>query len=128
MNTQPSVFIADDDKLLSGAIKSCLEEKNYTVTLVHNGTEALEVISTTPFDIILLDIMMPGKTGVEIVNVLKETKPDILKHVIVMTSLSDYDLLSQVLDAGVKTYIEKTETTPERIVEAVELKLKENKA
>src|SRR5690606_22909223 len=67
------LWVDDEIELLKPHILF-LEEQNYHVTKAHSGTEALEEIDTTNFDIVFLDENMPGLTGIETLHEIKEKK------------------------------------------------------
>ena len=66
------VLLAEDTQELATALKYLLERGHYTVDAVATGTEALEYAMSGVYDIILLDIMMPGVDGIEVLKQLRE--------------------------------------------------------
>jgi len=81
----PRILVADDDRttrlLLSETIRN---EKNFTVVTASDGDETLQKIRTGKFDLVLLDVWMPKKTGIEVLTELKKVKNR--PKIIVMTS------------------------------------------
>jgi CheY-like chemotaxis protein len=59
------ILVVDDEEPIRMLYKSELEEEGYDVTLASNATEALEKVESTPLDLIILDIKMPGMNGIE---------------------------------------------------------------
>ena len=62
------ILIAEDEVTIDRALKVMLEKNKYTVDVVHNGNDALDYIRTVTYDALVLDIMMPGKDGIEVLK------------------------------------------------------------
>src|SRR5690349_7197856 len=69
------ILIVDDDDLTRGVIKRILELGNHTIFQVNNGQEALQVVSTAPIDLIITDILMPERDGLDVIAQVKGTHP-----------------------------------------------------
>jgi DNA-binding response OmpR family regulator len=65
------ILIAEDEPKVAALLKNALEKEFYTVELVHNGEEAMKKISVNDYDLIILDVMLPGRDGFQI---LEETR------------------------------------------------------
>lgn len=113
------VLVAEDDKFLSGVYKNKLTKEGFEVILVMNGREVLAAARQKKPDIILLDLIMPGKDGFE---VLKELKNDAdLKDikVIILSNLSQEEDKKRVMDLGALDYVVKANVSFREIVETV---------
>ena len=66
------ILVVDDDDGIRSLVKKYLNEKNYLVTTAHDAENASEKIKIIKFDLIILDIMMPGKSGLDFLNEHKE--------------------------------------------------------
>ena len=73
-NFQAHILVVDDDEGIRSLVKKYLNEKKYLVTTADDGENASEKIKVIKFDLIILDIMMPGKSGLDF---LKEHKENI---------------------------------------------------
>ena len=62
---QESILVVDDEPAIRDSLETLLSEANYRVTLAKNGSEGLKKIERDIFDLILLDVMMPDKNGLE---------------------------------------------------------------
>ena len=66
MNENYHILIVDDDNRIRELIKEYLEENNFIVSTANNAEEASEKIKLVDFEIVVLDIMMPGESGLEL--------------------------------------------------------------
>jgi len=67
------ILVADDDADLRTVIENMLLMDNHSVTLAHNGEQALKELSNTAYDILILDLIMPDKDGVEVLMELRKS-------------------------------------------------------
>lgn len=65
------VLIAEDETTIARALKAMLEHSNYAVDAVHNGNDALDYIRSVNYDALILDIMMPGRDGIEVLKTVR---------------------------------------------------------
>ena len=84
----PKIMVIDDDPHISDMITEALRDEGYAVSQAYSGTEALMLLSQTDPDLILLDLMLPGLTGEELLPKIKDIP------VIVVSAKAD-DLLPQ---------------------------------
>ncbi len=99
------ILVVDDEEIV---IKSCLrifEGEDYEIEAVQDGRDALRKIEEHPYDVIILDIMMPNIGGLEVLRRVKETHPDV--DVIMVTGLSQIDTAVQAMKLGAFDYISK---------------------
>jgi len=99
------ILILEDDVSYKETIHEYLESLGYNVDSFENGDEVLDALYFKKYHLLLLDIRVPGKSGYEIVKILREDKNDI--PVIFMTSLTDIDNLSIGYELGCNDYIRK---------------------
>ncbi len=98
-----TILIIEDDKDINNMIKQLLEKKGFKVFQAFSGTEAL-LLHNENIDLILLDLMLPGKNGEEIIEILK-TKKSV--PVIVMSAIDDVDTKINLFELGADDYITK---------------------
>ena len=103
----PSVLVVDDDENLRFIYKKNLENRGYEVETAVNGADALEIIEGWKPDIIILDIMMPELDGVKVLENLKRDSVLDELSVIMLTGVSEINLMKKCLDLGAKGYILK---------------------
>lgn len=99
------VLIVDDEPDVLDLCKRILETRGYRVTSAGNGYEAIKIATHTDFDLLLTDIKMPGMTGLEIAQKLKETDPNMV--CITMTGYATMDSAIKALSLGIDEFILK---------------------
>ncbi len=105
MSERPHILIVDDDKRIRELLRSYLIENNYLVSLAASATEARERMRGLSFDLIILDVMMPGETGLSFISSLrsaKETTP-----VLMLSALADSPDRIAGLQSGSDDYLAK---------------------
>jgi len=112
------VLLADDHALVRQGLKTILTEEFKTVSYgeATDGTEALELVLKQDWDLLILDITMPGKGGFDILTDLKAEKPDL--PILVLSMHSEDQFALRVLNAGAAGYITK-EKAPREVISAV---------
>lgn len=118
------VLIIDDDVLLTTALEHEFQARGFETAVYHTTEEGVPNIDTFKPDIILLDIMVPGKNGIDVIKDLCGRDPKVCEKIIMMTSLEDASYLAEAMKYHVTSYITKATTTTEAIVTLVEGKLK----
>lgn len=102
-----SILVVDNDQELLETLIGVLEEKGYRVTGAGDGRKALEKIKETPFDVVLLDVRMPGWSGTETLRKMREIPQGQYSKVIMMTAYTSEAAPIQALKVGVINYIRK---------------------
>ena len=114
-----TILIVEDDMALANLYKVELESKGHTVIHVAEGIQAIDSIRQNTPDLVLLDIMLPGKNGLEILQDvraaedLKETK------VIMLTNFGNEENVSTALELGALDYVMKYKITPAEMTEKI---------
>ncbi len=98
------ILIVDDDDRIRELVKQYLNENNYLVTTASNAEEAKEKTNIIKFNIIILDIMMPGKSGLEFIN---ENKKIINTPIILLTAKGETSERIEGLEIGADDYLAK---------------------
>ena len=99
------ILIAEDEVTIARALKVMLEKNKYAVDMVHNGNDALDYIQAVGYDALVLDIMMPGKDGIEVLKVVRgsgNTTPALF-----LTAKAEVADRVAGLDAGADDYLPK---------------------
>ncbi len=104
---QQTVLIAEDDPLLAEAIAATLDLEGLETIVTHDGNEALSLARKLQPDLVLLDVMMPGRTGIEVCAALKTASGSSEIPVILVTAKSEKDDQAVGLAAGAHAYVTK---------------------
>ena len=107
------VLLAEDEVSLAKGLKFLLEKQNYSVDIVHSGTEALEYFQSAVYDAVILDIMMPGMDGLEVLRRIRREKSAV--PVMMLTAKADVDDRVAGLENGADDYLPKPFATKEFI-------------
>jgi len=107
MTTRNKILIADDEPDILEIIEFNLQAQGYDVTTARNGDEALEKAKKISPDLIILDIMMPGKNGIEVCNLLRMIPAFKQTLIVFLTALSDESTEIKGLETGADDYITK---------------------
>ncbi len=99
------ILIAEDEVGIAKALKLVLEKSRYAVDMVHNGLDALDYILSVGYDAIVLDIMMPGLDGLEVLRRAREH--GIHTPVLFLTAKGEVEDRIAGLDAGADDYLPK---------------------
>ncbi len=105
------ILIAEDEVTIAKALKVMLEKNKYAVDMVHNGCDALDFIQASNYDAIVLDIMMPGKDGIEVLKQIRAM--GINTPVLFLTAKAEISDKVAGLDAGADDYLPKPFATSE---------------
>jgi two-component system phosphate regulon response regulator OmpR len=98
------ILVVDDDDGIRDLLKQYLTENNYLITTANDAGEAREKISIIKFDLIVLDIMMPGKSGLEFTS---ENKDNINTPIILLTAKGESNERVEGLEVGADDYLPK---------------------
>jgi len=105
------ILIADDEPSIVAAVEFLLKRGGYEVRVARSGDEALELIEASPPDLVLLDVMMPGRSGYDVCKRLRE-RPEWKDLKIIMLSAKGRDAeVSRGLLLGADVYITKPFST-----------------
>ena len=94
------VLLLDDDPAMQRLITIVLGRAGYRVDAVSGGTQAIEKLGRVRYDALLLDLMTPTEGGVTVIRHLKETRPELLKRVILVTASPESVLKTVATDAA----------------------------
>jgi len=103
-NNKKHILIVDDDDRIRNLLKDYLAENNYIVSTAENADQAKERLHFLKFDIIILDVMMPGQNGYDLT---KEIKKQIKVPIILLTAKGEVESRIKGLEIGADDYIGK---------------------
>jgi DNA-binding NtrC family response regulator len=100
-----SILAVDDEDVNLELLKRVLPREGYYVDTAKDGAEAIGILQTLPFDLVLLDIMMPNVDGIEVLKFVKQQNLD--SEVIMLTAVQDVKTVVQCMNLGAFYYIAK---------------------
>jgi len=120
------VLIVDDNAPLRRALGRMLQSAGHTVSVAASGADALVALSSTEFDVVISDVGMPGMTGVELLEKVREHDRDL--PVVLMSGNPDLNTAMRADDLGALEYLEKPVTLDKLdrcVARALELRRKQ---
>ena len=113
------VLLVEDDDFIRNMYKLKLAKADLTVVEAIDGKMALEKLSGDLPDVVLLDLMMPNVSGIEVLKHLRKQNitPDL--PVIVLTNVMDSQIVAEAKELGARDYFVKTDLTPSQVVDGI---------
>jgi DNA-binding response OmpR family regulator len=99
------ILLVDDDKNIFYSLQMIFEGKPYLVEYVKNCSEAIKMIKKVPYDLILMDIMMPKKSGILCIDSVKKVRPQ--AHIMLLTAVNHVQACREAFLRGACDYITK---------------------
>lgn len=112
------VLCIEDERFISELYERVLTKAGYHVDTIVDGNEALKVAEKNEYDIILLDLMLPNLSGIEILRALRDPsrKPPLKSKIIVTTNLEQREDVRADIEKQADGYVVKAELTPRELV------------
>ncbi len=120
MENGKKVVLVEDDSLISGVLSTRLISMGFAVVTVFDGTKAFESIKAERPSIVLLDIILPGVGGFEILQKLKQDDSTKSIPVLILSNLGSKEEMQHGIDLGAVGYLVKSNNTVEEIVSRVQ--------
>ena len=108
------ILLVEDDPKISAFVKLGLEENDYTVTVAYDSAMAEKFVFSKKYDVIILDVVIPGITGIELCKKIREA--DIKTPILMFTSLDDIDDKVAGFESGADDYLVKPFSFKELLV------------
>jgi DNA-binding response OmpR family regulator len=122
------VLIVEDDPMISEIYNKKFKDAGFEVSLAMSGKDVLRVLEKDTFDITLMDMVMPGLSGLEVLEELNKGNYNVADMRIIMCSnLSDKENQDKAMELGADGYIIKTQYSPSELVDEVQKRLKDFK-
>ncbi|HLJ46620.1 MAG TPA: response regulator transcription factor [Bryobacteraceae bacterium] len=99
------ILVVEDERRMADLLKRGLEEEGHAVVVSGRGPEALSIARTHPFDAIVLDVMLPGMSGLDVARRLRESH--VQTPILMLTARDGIDDVVQGLDHGADDYVTK---------------------
>lgn len=105
------LLLVEDQKKIASFLKRGLAEEHYAVDVAENGEDALALVDVTPYDLVILDLMLPGIDGFEVCRRLRQSKHSV--PILMLTAKHALDDRVMGLDIGADDYLTKPFAFPE---------------
>jgi DNA-binding NtrC family response regulator len=122
MNIQKKLMVIDDEPAIREGVRRILESGSYLVETFSCGHEAMERIKQETFDLVITDLKMPGMSGMEVLQSIQQTRPNL--PVIFITGYTSVESAVEVMKQGAMDYIAKP-FTPEELLDTVKRALEQ---
>lgn len=99
------ILVVEDERKTASFIRKALQAESFAVDVTHHGDDALALASTTPFDAIVLDVMLPGRDGLSVVRQLRERRNT--TPVLLLSARGEVNERVEGLNAGADDYLPK---------------------
>jgi DNA-binding NtrC family response regulator len=121
------ILIVDDEPIVRESIRDWLKDAGYKVATAETGEEALALVEKQDFSVIIMDVRLPGKTGVTVLKEVKALKPGIKS--IIITAYPSAEMVAEAKKLGVVDYLIKPIAPDdlERLVRETLAKLEQEK-
>ena len=119
MNQTPSILLVEDDAILKEMYQISLEKAGFKMTAVDTGEDALTVIENHAFDLVLLDIMLPKISGLDVLQKLREGEATKDLPIVILSALGTDEDKMRAKELGATDYLTKSETTPKDMTERI---------
>lgn len=114
------ILIAEDDFFIRDVYEEIFEGNSYEVEVAADGDEALERIKSQPFDMILLDIMMPKISGLDLLSQTRKSEtPNKNTPIFIITNIGKQDIIEEANKLGMNGYFIKSQFTPQELVNEI---------
>lgn len=122
--SQAKILITEDETFIADLYSHVLQKAGFQVKTANDGQAALNTLSAEQFNLMLLDIMMPGMNGLEVLRQWKLKNPQSTMIVLLLTNLGQDSVIKEGFELGAQGYLIKSSMTPEQVVVEVQNALK----
>ena len=119
-NQLKKLLLIEDDKDLSHMYAKKFSNAGWITTISHDGAEGIQKAKEKAFDIIVLDLMLPGISGVDVLEILRSDSRTVKVPVVIYTNFGDNFNREKCLSYGADEFVLKVESTPESLCETIE--------
>lgn len=114
------LLLIEDEEFISYIYKRQFELSGYKVDVASEGMSGLQAIQNNTYDLVLLDIMMPGMNGIDVLKKIKTDEVTKNLPVIMVTNLAQDDIMQQAFKLGASAYWIKANNSPQEIVNQID--------
>ncbi|MDI6727697.1 MAG: response regulator [Thermodesulfovibrionales bacterium] len=110
------ILVIDDEEIVQVSCKRTLVPEGYVVDAAASGKEGLELFEKSKYDLVLIDLKMPGMDGIEVLVNIKRQRPE--QNVMIMTGYDTVEHIVESISSGAAHYLEKP-FTPDTLIERI---------
>lgn len=110
------ILVIDDEEIVQVSCKRTLVPEGYAVDAAASGKEGLELFEKSKYDLVLIDLKMPGMDGIEVLVNIKRQRPE--QNVMIMTGYDTIEHIVESISSGAAHYLEKP-FTPDTLIERI---------
>lgn len=121
-----NVLVVDDNPTIASIVREALKSEGYAVSCAYSGEEALDDLEVHTPDLIILDIMMPRMTGIEVLKKIKAIPKTAAIPVIMLTAVDKHDQVLEAYNLGADCYITKP-FRPKELIHNIDVVLRGGK-
>jgi len=116
-NKKISILLVEDEEILSKIYFNALAKEGYRVYISKNGKSAINKYNEHQISIIILDLMLPDVSGLEVLRHIRKVAHQ--AKIIALTNMINSDVKRECIDLGVEMYLSKSDYTPDQIVSCI---------
>ena len=105
MSDKGTVLVIDDEEVMREILESLLTQEGYRVKLATSGQEGLEIAGREPVDLAIVDVMLPDRSGIEVLDELKKSDPELV--VVMITAFASVETAIEAMKRGALDYVTK---------------------
>ena len=114
------LFLIEDDRELCKMYSNKFSHDGWEVAICHDGSQAVSLAKVGQFDMIVLDLMLPGLSGIDILEMLRSDRKTALTPIIVYTNYGDVYNREKCLTYGADEFVLKVDSTPQSLTKTIE--------
>lgn len=114
-----NLLLVEDDRALAKMYAKKLGSAGWDVKVCHDGTDATRIAKSEPFDVVVLDLMLPGLSGIDILEMLRSDKATSKIPIVVYTNYGDKYNRDKCITYGADEFVLKVDSTPESLSQTI---------
>lgn len=113
------LLLIEDDKSLSQMYAKKFSQEGWEITIAHEGSEGIQKAREGGFEMIVLDLMLPGISGIDVLEILRSDSRTVKVPVVIYTNYGDNFNREKCLSYGADEFVLKVDSTPESLCETI---------
>lgn len=109
------ILLVEDDKQLANMYSKRFKKEGWGTVICHDGSASLAKVQTEDFDTIILDLMLPGMSGLDVLQLLRQETKTVATPIIIYTNYGDNFNKEKCLTYGADEFVLKVDSTPEKL-------------